>query len=201
MIKQCVQPLARLLLVAVSVVILSACESIGKKSSLPVYNSPAFALDNWQIRGKLGIKTESDRASSSLKWTQSELDSYQINLAGPLGQGAVKMTAKPDQFTLVSRGKTYHSESPRQLLLNQLGWDLPVDHFQHWVKGVPSPFQRVDAIEYDDNGTLLSLSQDGWDLEFSRYQTYGSWTLPGKLTAKIQSLSLTLIIRDWETGH
>jgi outer membrane lipoprotein LolB len=188
--------------VVLSVFVLSGCENLAKQPSSPIANNnPAFELENWQLKGKLGIKTESDRASSSIRWQQSQLNAYQINLVGPLGQGAVEMVSKPNNFTLTSRGKTVQSHSPRLLLLEQLGWDLPVNHFQHWVKGIPAPDKSIDAVEYNTDGTLLSLAQDGWQIEFSRYENYGSWTLPGKLTAKIQSLSLTLIIRDWQTDE
>lgn len=179
-------------------VTLAGCENFSSKqtSSQPLPEH-LQDLQSWEIRGKLGVKTDQDRASTSVKWQQQAANEYQINLVGPLGQGAVEIIGQPQSVSVSIKGETYTSSSARSLLSEQLGWDLPVEQFQYWVKGVPSPNKTIDAISYSADGNIDSLSQDGWLITYDSFEDFEHWRLPSKLTASFNSLKLTLIIRDW----
>ena len=40
--------------------------------------------------------------------------------------------------------------------------------------------------------------QDGWHLEYSRYQSVSGWSLPSKVVARQQDIKLTFIIKNWK---
>lgn len=179
-------------------VTLVGCENLSsKQTSAQPLPEQLENLQRWEIRGKLGVKTSQDSASTSVKWQQQAADQYQINLVGPLGQGNVEIIGEPKLVSVSIKGETYTSSSARALLSEQLGWDLPVEQFQYWVKGVPSPNRAIDAVSYSAEGSIDSLSQDGWLIIYDKYEDFEHWRLPSKLTASFNSLKLTLIIRDW----
>ncbi|MDF3013340.1 MAG: outer rane lipoprotein LolB, partial [Cellvibrio sp.] len=57
------------------------------------------AVNDWQLTGKLGIRTTADSGSATVKWVQ-QLASYQINLSGPLGQKRMIITGNADKVRL-----------------------------------------------------------------------------------------------------
>lgn len=212
----------RLLLLSVVAALLSACSSQSTRmpgigQSVPPlppapsiqtqwddYQAMLGAMEYWQVQGKLGVRTPNESGSVTFNWKQLP-DQFAIYLNGPLGQGTVWIRGNDDQVSLEQSGKgTLYAPTPELLMYDAMGWWLPVSDLHFWIKGIPAPDKPIIRREHNEDGTLQSLQQNGWQLTYSAYQSLEGWYLPGKVTAQFTSadrrgdLRLTFILRDWQ---
>jgi outer membrane lipoprotein LolB len=162
------------------------------------------AIADWQLTGKLGIRTADDSGSASLKWAQ-QLANYQINLSGPLGQKRMIITGTPDKVRLEQTGEpVQEAKTAEALIKKSVGWTLPVTQLAYWVRGVPAPKLRITHLQQNENGLLDQLHQGDWIISYSNYRDQGfngaTLPLPGKITAEYKDVRLVLVIREWQLG-
>lgn len=162
------------------------------------------AIGDWQLTGKLGIRTTGDSGSASVKWQQQPAN-YQINLSGPLGQKSMIITGSPDKVRLEQTGEpAQEAKTAEALIKKTAGWTLPVAQLAYWVRGVPAPKLRITQLQQNENGLIDHLIQGGWDISYSNYRDHtfngANLPLPGKITAEYQDVRLTLVIRTWHLG-
>jgi outer membrane lipoprotein LolB len=162
------------------------------------------AVSDWQLTGKLGIRTTADSGSATVKWMQ-QLASYQINLSGPLGQKRMIITGNADKVRLEQTGEpAQEAKTAEALIKKSAGWTLPVAQLAYWVRGVPAPKLRITRLQQNENGLIDQLAQGGWNISYSNYrdQTFNSAVLPlpGKITAEYKDVRLVLVIREWHLG-
>lgn len=162
------------------------------------------AISDWQLTGKLGIRTADDSGSASLKWAQ-QIANYQINLSGPLGQKSMIITGTPDKVRLEQTGEpAQEADTAEALIKKSAGWTLPVAQLAYWVRGVPAPKLRITQLQQNETGLIAQLIQGGWSINYSNYrdQTFNgvNLPLPGKITAEYKDVRLVLVIRDWQLG-
>lgn len=179
-------------LFAASLILLTGCASQqAKLSHIPLEN-----INRWTAKGKLGLVLENDRSSASFFW-QNDNDNFELKLHGPFGQGAVELKKTNNNVVLTSNEGSQHASSPEVLLLDNLGWTVPVSELHWWIKGLVSPNIEVNASSFGTSGELVSLQQQGWNIKFQNYQTVRGHMLPHKLIAKHKQVRLTLIIKSW----
>ena len=152
-------------------------------------------MKEWQIKGKIGVRTIDDGGSAYMDWSQS-FDSFYILLSGPLGQGSTIISGNPYGARLENSEGTYISDSPEQLVQEHTGWAIPIHQLLYWVKGIPAPHGKSTKT-HNTYGTLATLSQNGWDLQFDRYGTAMDTLLPQKIKITKGDLKVTLIIKEW----
>lgn len=152
-------------------------------------------MSHWAAAGKIGIRTPDDSQSATLSWTQNK-QAYRISLSGPLGQGGATISGDPHSSTLEIAGEQPKAAgTPEELLSLRLGWKIPVNDAQYWIKGIPSPNSTYDLSL--TNNRLASLTQQGWEIEYHSYVEANKTSLPRKLTMTREALKLTLILRNW----
>ncbi|MDF1763970.1 MAG: lipoprotein insertase outer membrane protein LolB, partial [Oleibacter sp.] len=171
--------------------LLSACASFRPQGGQETLQDQLGALSHWQVRGKMSVRTPDDSATGYLDWKQNgrEFDMY---IAGPLGQGATRLTGDANMAALTLPGweGARYAESPEQLMQMYMGWNFPVSDIRYWVKGQASEStfsQSTDSAnstpaittEYDDYGLLSQMTQHGWVITYSRYSQYKGQWLPG----------------------
>ncbi|MEN0038534.1 MAG: lipoprotein insertase outer membrane protein LolB [Cellvibrio sp.] len=162
------------------------------------------AVSDWQLAGKLGIRTADDSGSASLKWAQ-QLANYQINLSGPLGQKRMIITGTPDKVRLEQTGEpVQEAKTAEALIKKSVGWTLPVAQLAYWVRGVPAPKLRITQLQQNENGLIDQLIQGDWSISYSNYRDQSVngalLPLPGKITAEYKDVRLVLVIREWNLG-
>ncbi len=178
--------------------------TIVQPENLRQHQQQIQAVTDWQLRGKLGIRTPDDSGSASLKWQQKDRN-YQIDLSGPLGQKRLLISGQPGKVRLEQSGEpTQEARSPEALIKQQLGWTLPVTQLAYWVRGVPAPKGRIRLLEQDSNGLIARLQQGDWVITYSKYNNQShqgvNLALPGKITAEYRDIRLILAIRQWQLG-
>ncbi len=161
-------------------------------------------IGDWQLTGKLGVRTSDESGSASLKWDQ-QATRYQINLSGPLGQKRMIITGEPGSVRLEQTGEPMQQAKTAEALIKKsVGWTLPVAQLAYWVRGVPAPKLRITHFQQNTNGLLDQLHQGGWIITYSNYRDhhYNGLTLPlpGKITAEYKDVRLILAIRNWQLG-
>ena len=119
---------------------------------------------------------------------------------GPLGRGATRIQGDRQQTTLEIAGRApVTADSAEQLVEEQIGWRLPVDHLLWWVRGLPAP-DSPSNLQLDSSSRLGRLSQSGWTVEYSRYQEVDGVELPQRLQISGHDLLLTLVVTEWKPG-
>lgn len=162
------------------------------------------AIGDWELTGKLGLRTANDSGSASVKWAQ-QIANYQINLSGPLGQKSMIITGTPDKVRLEQTGEpAQEAKTAEALIKKSAGWTLPVTQLAYWVRGVPAPKLRITHLQQNESGLIAQLIQGGWRINYSNYrdQTFNGviLPLPGKITAEYSDVRLVLVIRNWQLG-
>jgi len=157
-------------------------------------------LQSWQLEGKLGYRDSRDGGSAWLNWRQSER-AFKLQLSGPFGTGATHILGD-DHHAELQRGdeETLYAPSPAALTEQLFGWQWPVDELQYWIRGIPAPNTALDVSSYNANGTLATLTQSNWQLEFSSYRQVGDWILPGRIRGNSGEYRFTLVIKEWQPG-
>ena len=149
---------------------------------------------NWELSGKVGIRTQESTQSASLAWLQKQ-QHYQIDIHGPWGQGGASITGQPGDITVnASGGKQFKGANPELILYNALGWELPINDIYWWIRGLPSP--EAPFTHSLENNRLKSLQQRGWNIQYIRYNTRTP-ALPSKIHLIRNELKITVIVNSW----
>lgn len=182
---------------------LAACVSqqpLNQISNWNSYQRQLGAIDEWQIRGKLTIKMPGDAIRPRIHWQQKSHE-YAIRLWLALGQGTTWLYGNDQEVRLERAGsETLYARSAEQLLSENLGYEIPVEDLRYWVRGIPAPYAPVQASQLSAEGTLESLEQSGWSLEYERYQRQGQWNLPSHIVAVRDEgeIEITLRVSKWD---
>ena len=154
------------------------------------------ALTDWQVRGRVAVRTGEDGWNAHFDWHQQGQD-YLIRLRGPFGQGAVELHGNAMGVWLKQADQTpVFALDPETLLEQQTGWRLPVAGLSSWLRGLPVAGLASD-LHWDMHGRLLQLRQDGWLVDYSRYREQGDVALPQKLKLERDMVKVRFVIDDW----
>ena len=72
-----------------------------------------------------------------------------------------------------------------------------IENLRFWIKGLESPNLKIIESRYNDDGTLASLKQAGWKLDFSNYENIGKFKLPNRIKGKKGTYRFNLSIKKW----
>lgn len=178
--------------------LLSGC-SIFQSPQTTELSGSADSLTHWRASGKIGFKTPEERGSANFIWTQAPND-FELRLSGPFGQGGAIIKGNPGQVTLsTGKGSQQTSKTLELLMQNNFGWSLPMESLLYWSRGLAAPGTPIHSSNYDDEGRLSELNQNGWQLRYTKYQSINNTlTLPNKLIATREGLRLVIVFNHWQ---
>jgi len=183
--------------------LLSGCTGLQKKPSTVNWEArrnALLAVDAWSMQGQIAIKASSGGGQGSINWQQSgELS--RLRLAGPFGAGQVELVIAPERMTLTDasgeRSVAYTgADAAERFMAERLGWSFPVRSARYWVLGLLDPASSGER-SFDPTGTLRSLTQHGWTVDFDRFAEFDEQYLPAKLVIESAELRLRLVVRGW----
>lgn len=155
------------------------------------------SLTEWRMTAKLGYQSPQDSGSAWLEWQQQQRY-FDIHLSGPFGAGATRIKGEPEYVVMSQPGKEQEFAASSDDLTQQLlGLPLPVNALTYWLRGIPDPNSESSERSMNADGTMASLAQDNWTLQFSRYNQQGRWLLPSRISGQSGALSFKLIIKEW----
>jgi outer membrane lipoprotein LolB len=97
-----------------------------------------------------------------------------------------------------SDGKQYRAAHLSDLSRKVLGYELPLDALQYWVRGLPWPaLDRVERTD-DSDGRPQQITQGGWKITYLDWQPAGANGLPSKLDVAGEGLRMRLVVEEWK---
>lgn len=154
-------------------------------------------LSEWQLQGRVAIRNAEDGWHAAFDWQQQGRQ-YRLRLRGPFGQGALELRGDDSGVWLQRQDQApVHARSVEQLLEQETGWRLPVLGLQDWLRGVPVD-GRPAVLAWDDRGLLQSVRQDGWQIDYTRYDTVGGQQLPDRLQLQRDDLHVKVVVDQWQ---
>lgn len=126
------------------------------------------SIEGWRVKGKIAVKAGDKGGHASLRWDRDP-QSQHIELSGPIGGGRVVIDADAEGARLQdTRGGNLNGQSVAELVERRLGWPLPFDQLPQWLRGLPSGENA--EIEWDPQGRIVRMNDQGWQLSFPVYQ-------------------------------
>lgn len=156
-------------------------------------------LDLWTITGRVAVQSGQEGWSATLYWRQDR-EKYAMRFISPLGQGTYQLYGDNRQVSLLTAdNKLFQASDAESLLMDNLGWSVPLHGLRYWVRGVPEPGIETENIIIDDEGRMTDLQQSGWRISISRYIELDGTDLPGKLFMSNDRFKLRIVVQDWKT--
>ena len=153
----------------------------------------------WEIRGRLGVQTETNGGSLDIIWKQSDED-FSIRLIAPLGAG--NYLIQGDRYLVEVRFPDGHKEiisSIDDVFSSALELDLPASAVKDWIRGIPAKSLSIENISWNDQGLLDRIKQSGWNVEMKKY-TGEKILLPHVIYLSRDDnaeLDVRLVLRQW----
>lgn len=156
------------------------------------------ALENWKLIGKIGIRTPEDSLTAAINQWHQEGPRFAIDLSSTFfGLGATKLYGTPFFLTIEEAGEKPVSSYRPDLLINEaLGIPLPISYLAWWIKGIPAPGLPFEQ-NFNANGLPSTLTQNQWQLSFSKYKIVNGLPLPGKIKLERDNVRIILAIKQW----
>jgi len=154
-------------------------------------------LDSWELSGRVNVRYDNESQTPRIRWMQ-RFNEYHIRLWGTFNAGNTRITGRPGYVTMEQGNDVYDASSPEQLILDNLGYELPVSNLNYWIKGLPSPGTE-SQLSFNELNQLSSLVQDGWTVNYVDYRLYDSLHLPRRveLTRPKNDIRLRFIGLNW----
>lgn len=152
------------------------------------------SMEDWDFTGRIAVRDDREAHNSRIRWRQRG-ENFVINLWGALNIGATEITGNPQQVRLhQERQEPLVTETPEELIREQLGYELPVDNLRYWIKGIPAPGERATPT-FNEHNQLTTLHQSGWQINYLGYTNYSLETLPTQIRMEKYPLRLEFIMR------
>ena len=103
-----------------------------------------------------------------------------------------------DKIILITAdNEIYKAKDVESLMLDNLGWSVPLDGMKYWIRGIPDLENTIDSYELNNKAQLVRLKQSGWDIRFSHYRQVDQYTLPGKIILTNPKAKITILAKEW----
>ena len=154
-------------------------------------------LENWDLKGRIGVRTQNESGSGSLLWTQRR-DMFDIRVIAPLSGRAYELSGGAGNVTLRTPDRnTLQAEDAETLLRQTEGWYFPVSELVYWIRGLPAPALQVDSLLLDKENRVSALNQGGWSIRYKRYMGIEGTSMPGRLDLENEHVRVRLSVREW----
>ncbi len=159
------------------------------------------AIGEWSFNGRVAVRgADVDPRSVRMHWEASG-DRHRLGFMSPLGQRLAELEFDADGATLRLPKEEPRSAGSAEALLDEaLGWTPPVRGLVYWVRGLAHPDEIPAQDVEDERGRLVLLEQDGWMVEFERWDEAAGVELPRRLTLSHPRLRVRLLVDGWSLG-
>lgn len=185
------------ILPAVAILALAAgCAALD--TSVTMSRPAREAIDSFRIEGRIAVRRGGESFSAGIEWRHDE-QSDEIVVSGPLGQGLARLTSGHGTALLETSDRKRYAAADLDGLSEQVfGARLPVSGLGRWVLG-RSAFGGAASV--DAAGRLAGLSEQGWSIEYLRYESEAPDALPELLQARREDVEVRLKIDSWNLSR
>ena len=153
-------------------------------------------LKTWGFNGSFSIRSPEHNVIGNIDWQQNH-NRYQVHLSGPLGIDSIEVIGNAKQVRLIKAGQpTVYAKTPEALLQSQVGWQLPIQNLNYWLKGLPIP-HLTSKMTFDRYQHSQVIQQQHWHVEYQDYQRFNGVELPGRIDISHQDLAIRIVIKQW----
>jgi outer membrane lipoprotein LolB len=175
---------------------ISACATVPRAR---VTVDPA-QVDAFELNGRVNVRAEKSAYPGRIRW-QHQPDRDEVWLYSPLGSAVAHMQQDAGGASLVtSDGKEYRGTHITELARRVLGYDLPLDGLQYWVRGLPSPTLNGVERQDDAQGRPKQITQGAWKVDYIDWEPAGARGLPSKLDVAGAGLRMRLVVDEWKVN-
>lgn len=155
-------------------------------------------ISSWGLEGRISVRTPDDSWSANLDWRHSGVED-RLALSGPLAQRAASIHYKERYISFdAADGSHAESSDPDALLLERLGFTVPLDALRYWMLGLPAVGQDFKVhSESNTQGALADFDQAGWSLRYDGFMREGQWVVPRKMVIQGRGVVLKVIVDRW----
>ena len=183
--------------------LLSACTAIAppakENSDWTRQRDQLQELESWELRGRVNVRYDNESHTPRINWLQQNVE-YHIRLWGTFNAGNTLIVGRPGYVSLENDGETVDASSPEELILRQMGYELPISQLNYWIKGLPSPDSGFQ-LSFNELNQLTTIEQADWTINLSDMRQYGQVSLPRRveLTRTRNDIRLRFIGLNWTT--
>lgn len=153
-------------------------------------------LQDWDIKGAFSIQQPNHQVIANYQWQQHQRH-YIIRIYSSLDLASITLEGDANQASLVNnKGQIFHANSLSQLMQQQLGWQLPVNNLQYWIRGLIAPGKH--HAQYSSQGLLQNLTQAGFSINFTGYQRFQQFNVPRLINISGHNIDLRIAIKSWQ---
>ncbi len=194
---------------ALLIILLAGCASNPDKNQNIVATTPALekrwkqneqqlnTVNHWQAEGRIAVTHGNKGGNASFVW-QQQGEFYQIKLFGPFGAKSAYIIGGPNHVELKeANGNTSTARTPEALLYKVVHWQVPLRGLKYWLRGIPSPNEK-HGKQFNDQGLLAYLQQDGWRIEYQEYRPGQFAPLPSKVLLTNDRAKIKMIVNTWK---
>lgn len=149
----------------------------------------------FELSGKLAARHGAEAFSGNIAWRHAAA-SDEMLITSPIGAGVARIVREGDAVILTTaEPKEYRAADAESLTEQALGYRLPLAGLADWVRGLPSQKLPAGRATRHADGTLQSLEQGGWTIDYLEYQG----GLPSRMKlAYPGGVELRLAISQWK---
>lgn len=128
------------------------------------YHQPLQLDESYNISGRFLISTpESKDYYGNFNW-QHESGNDNLAFMSPLGNTVAQIVVESGLATLTTGGESYSGRNLDAMMMQQLGFSLPLNYLHYWIQGVPLPQYKVQ------DHLVSGFDQLGWKIEYLSWQ-------------------------------
>ena len=180
---------------------LYACSNVAPRASENVaWDQQRELLEElgaWQLRGRVNVRYNDENHTPRIQWQQLD-ENYNIRLWGTFNAGNTRIIGRTGSVTMEHDGELFRANTPEDLILQQLGYELPVSYLEYWIRGLPAPDSNAD-MTFNELNQLSLMIQDGWTINYIDPRQYGELTLPRRVevTRPQNDIRLRFVGLNW----
>jgi outer membrane lipoprotein LolB len=156
---------------------------------------------DWSFAGRVAVNANGKGGSGRIDWQQTG-PAYLVALSAPVTRQSWRLggdlQSRAARLEGLGGGPREAADADR-LLREATGWDIPVASMAHWARGVADPSSPAEGAEYDAEGRLRSLTQQGWRVDYlDWFPAEGAQPLmPRRMEARRQGATVKVAIDQW----
>lgn len=193
----------RHLIIAAGLLLLNACATAPKPAQSSIsqvlhqqHLAELTQINSFALKGRLGVVTHKQGFSGSIDWHHTT-STDNVDVYSPLGSKVANISKKITGAILTRQdGRSITAQDTESLTETALGFKLPLSGLSDWALGKPTS-SNINSSTWDENGRLLTLKQDGWDISYENYADNEGIFLPNKIVLKSERVNLKLLVEKW----
>ena len=152
---------------------------------------------DWQLRGRVNVRYQNESYTPRIRW-QQQGDNYRIRLWGTFNAGNTVIIGEPKLVTMEHDGDNITANTPEELVLDNLGYELPISYLEFWVRSLPAPSSDSE-LEFSAQNQLSKIRQDGWEIAYFDMRQFDGVILPRRveITGPKNDMRLRFVGLNW----